>query len=51
MHFKFEDQYVFFTLFSSVNLDLKIRILYGEELIKFKINGIYYDKLRTFKYG
>jgi len=51
MHFKFEDQYVFFTLFSSVNLDLKIRILYGEELIKLKINGIYYDKLRTFKYG
>jgi hypothetical protein len=51
MHFKFEDQYVFFTLFSSVNLDLKIRILYGEELVKLKINGIYYDKLRTFKYG
>jgi hypothetical protein len=43
MNFKFEDHYVFFALFSSVNLDLKIRILYGEELVKFKINGIYYD--------
>ena len=51
MQFKFKEKYVFFTLFSSVCLDLKIRILYGEELVKLKINGICYDKLRIFNYG
>jgi hypothetical protein len=39
MQFKFEDKYIFFTLLSSVSLDLKIRILYSEEQVKLKING------------
>ena len=33
-------------MISNIDLNLKLRILYGEELIKFKINGIYYEKLR-----